>query len=267
MACALALLTPPCSAQIVVDGTLGPAGALSGPTFAIPDTLGTQVGSNLFHSFSDFNVRAGESATFTSSFAGTTTNVISRVTGPQASIIDGALRSEIAGADFWFINPQGLVIGPTATLSVPGSFYAGGADALLLQDGGRFVATDPSGSSLTVSPPAAFGFLDGTPGALTLGAATLQVPAGKTLALVGGDLTLTGTRLNAPNGRIELHAVTGTGAVALRGATPPGTRAAALGALTLSGQPAATSGGGTGWRRRWWWWRRHGRRAARSPTC
>ena len=129
MASALALLAPPCFAQIVVDSTLGSPGALTGPAFVIPDTLGTQVGSNLFHSFSDFNIRAGESATFTSSFSNSTTNVISRVTGPQASIIDGALRSEVAGADLWFINPHGLVIGPTATLSVLASFYAGGAES------------------------------------------------------------------------------------------------------------------------------------------
>ena len=60
------------------------------------------------------------------------------------------------------------------------------------------------------------------------------MPAGKTLALVGGELTLNGTRVNAPNGRIELHAVTGTGAVAMRGAAPPGSRAAPLGAITLT---------------------------------
>ena len=57
---------------------------------------------------------------------------------------------------------------------------------------------------------------------------------------------MTGTRLNAPNGRIELHAVTGTGAVALRGATPPGAPAAALGTLTLSASQLLTTGGGTG---------------------
>ena len=75
----------PMAAQIVVDGTLGPAGALTGPSYTIAETLGTQIGGNLFHSFSDFNVRAGETATFTSAFAGTTTNVVSRVTGASAS--------------------------------------------------------------------------------------------------------------------------------------------------------------------------------------
>jgi large exoprotein involved in heme utilization and adhesion len=78
-----ALQAPHGAAQIVVDGTLGGAGPLTGPAFEIPDTLGTQVGGNLFHSFSDFNVRAGESATFTSAFMGPTANVIARVSGVQ----------------------------------------------------------------------------------------------------------------------------------------------------------------------------------------
>ena len=104
-------------ADVVFDGTLGPAGALSG-AFEISNGYGTQVGPNLFHSFTTFNVNAGESATFTSNFAGTTTNVIGRVTGGALSTIDGALSSTIPGATLWIINPQGLVFGANAVLDV-----------------------------------------------------------------------------------------------------------------------------------------------------
>ena len=78
-------LAAPSSAQIVTDGTLGPAGALTGPAFVIDEALGTRAGTNLFHSFSELNVRAGESATFTAN--GATTNVIGRVTGTGVSTI------------------------------------------------------------------------------------------------------------------------------------------------------------------------------------
>ena len=52
------------NAQVVVDNSFGNAGALNGPNFNIPDTLGKTVGDNLFHSFSEFSLQSGQSATF-----------------------------------------------------------------------------------------------------------------------------------------------------------------------------------------------------------
>jgi large exoprotein involved in heme utilization and adhesion len=51
---------------VVTDGSLGPAGAIGkiNNDFAIPHSLGTKVGGNLFHSFSEFNLLSGESATY-----------------------------------------------------------------------------------------------------------------------------------------------------------------------------------------------------------
>src|SRR5262249_51374311 len=70
-------------AQIALDGSLGPRGALNGPHYTIPDSMGQIRGSNLFHSFGHFNLSQGESATFT----GPTTiaNILSRVTGGSPS--------------------------------------------------------------------------------------------------------------------------------------------------------------------------------------
>jgi len=120
-------LASPLHAEVVFDGTLGPGGSLSG-NFDIPDSFGTQVGSNLFHSFSTFNINTGESATFTSSFTGVTDNVIGRVTGGSLSTIDGLLASTIPGAAIWLINPNGVVFGDNASLSVPGAFHVSTAD-------------------------------------------------------------------------------------------------------------------------------------------
>jgi len=111
----IALLAGSLRAEVEFDGTLGPGGMLSG-TFDIPDSFGTQVGGNLFHTFSMFNINTGESATFTSSFAGVTDNVISRVTGGSLSTIDGLLASTIPGAAIWLINPNGVVFGDNANL-------------------------------------------------------------------------------------------------------------------------------------------------------
>ena len=136
----VALAPADARAQIALDGSLGPVTALQGPDFAITHDLGRVAGANLFHSFSDFNLNTGESATFSGPAA--IANVISRVTGGTDSSIDGALRSTIPHANLWLINPAGIRFGPNATLDVGGSFHAGSADYIGFADGARFGATD-----------------------------------------------------------------------------------------------------------------------------
>ena len=52
-------------AQIATDASLGMAArSLTGPAYAIPQSLGRLSGANLFHSFQTFNIGSGESATF-----------------------------------------------------------------------------------------------------------------------------------------------------------------------------------------------------------
>ena len=214
-------------AQIVTDGTVGPAQNLTGPNYTIPESLGTRSGANLFHSFSDFNINTGESADFTSGFAGVTDHVISRVTGINPSNIDGLLRNSIPGSDFWFMNPNGVLFGPNAALDVPGSFHVTTADFLLLGqceaapvDCGRFDAGNPGDSVLTFTPPSVYGFVDNDIGSISVtgnpgSPVTLQVPDGETFSFVGqlgsvdasdGSLTdaFQDAQLVAREGRIDL---------------------------------------------------------------
>ena len=85
----------PTHAGVTTDGTLGPGRALPGPNYQIPADLGQQVGGNLFHSFGQFSIDTGESATF--SGPNSVNNIIGRVTGGEASFIDGTIRSTIPG--------------------------------------------------------------------------------------------------------------------------------------------------------------------------
>ena len=160
-------------AEVVLDGTLGPPGALSGPNFFIEPKLGQQMGGNLFHSFARFNLNSSESATFTG--PASIHNVISRVTGGQASTIDGLLRSQIPNADMYFLNPAGVMFGPNAQIDVPASLYISSADSLKLGDSGRFEASAPDNSLLTVAPPSAFGFLNSTPARITVEGSQLKL--------------------------------------------------------------------------------------------
>src|SRR4051794_30435412 len=109
-ALALFALASGAGAGVVRDGTVGPGGAITpvGGDYAILPGFGTQMGSNLFHSFSQFNLIMGESATF--SGPNGIANIFARVTGGPSSI-DGAIVSNIPGAHLYLINPAGVLFG------------------------------------------------------------------------------------------------------------------------------------------------------------
>src|SRR5882672_8029183 len=80
-----------CAAQVVVDGKFSAAGAVPGPNYNITPELGATRGNNLFHSFQQFDLNAGETATF--SGPANIQNILSRVTGGSPSSINGTIRS------------------------------------------------------------------------------------------------------------------------------------------------------------------------------
>ena len=219
-------------ADIVLDGTLGHSGPLSGPKFAIGAELGQQHGGNLFHSFSHFDIHLGESATF--SGPNTVKNVISRVTGGTASDINGLLRSSIPNADFYFMNPAGVMFGEYAQLDVQGAFHVSTADYLRLGDGGQFDAVQPNNSLLTVAPPTAFGFLDPNYAPISVRGSELRVPDTQTLSVIAGDINLTQGSLHAPAGRIHLASIASAGEVSVNPETAPLDTFAKLGQIKLS---------------------------------
>ncbi len=205
----LYFLLLPVDAQVVTDGTLGPAVSLVGPDFNIGVDLGRLVGGNLFHSFHQFGVGRGESALFTG--PDDIRNVISRVTGGDASIIDGLVRSEVGRADVYFINPAGVVFGENARVDVPAAFHLSTADELRFSDGAIFSAADPEKSSLTIARPEVFGFLSPQPASITVNGSVLEFEPGKTASLSAGDLIIRGSeespaRLVAEGGEIRLAA-------------------------------------------------------------
>lgn len=243
----------PVHAQIATDGTVGSLTTLSGPDFSIPHTLGTQTGSNLFHSFQTFNIQTGESATFTG--PGGLDNVISRVTGGQESQINGVLRSTIPGADFWFLNPAGVMFGQGSEVDVPGSLHVGTGDEIQFDDGAVFNATTPSLSTLTVASPEAFGFLGSNPGAIGIDQTTLQLVPGETLSLFGGDITVndaliaTGeafTIASQPNGgTINLVSVSSPNVVSVVSGTSASVADGTITVTRNSNIDASGNGGGT----------------------
>jgi filamentous hemagglutinin family protein len=203
-------------AEAVFDGSMGPMGELTGDMI-VPDSYGTQVGSNLFHSFLRLNVNPGESLTFTSDFAGPTDNVISRVTGADLTLVDGPVFNAVPGASLWLINPNGVVFGSGAFVDTQGGLHVSTADYIEFEDGGRFGAdiSVPENSTLSMASPAAFGFLTSTPAPVEIYGTGLWVPYGETLELVGGAVAVSDGFLGADGGTLGLAAVAAPGEVGL----------------------------------------------------
>jgi filamentous hemagglutinin family protein len=208
----------PTTAQISADNQLphGQTVVSPGiqPGFDFVITGGTQAGSNLFHSFTEFSVPRGGSAIFNNHNPGIE-NIISRVTGGLKSQINGLIQ---ANSNLFLINPNGIVFGSNASLDIRGSFIASSASSLKLSNGDVFSATNPAPPLLTISVPLGLQFA-GKSGEIKVESPdlptadepplslSLLVQPFQTLALVGGDISIAGQFLVAPGGRVELGSV------------------------------------------------------------
>ena len=211
----------PAFSQVTSDNTTNTTVNTNGNNFNILN--GIQKGNNLFHSFKEFSIPTGGSATFQNSSA--IENIINRVTGGNISNIDGLIKAS-GNANLFIINPSGIVFGENASLDIGGSFIGSTAESILFEDGFNYSAIDSEQVPLlTVSVPVGLQ-MGKNPGDIQVSnsghnlsapfrqplnrgnnPSSLSVNPGNTLALIAGNLSLTGGILNAEDGRIELGAV------------------------------------------------------------
>src|SRR5215467_10256630 len=205
-------------------------------------------GTNLFHSFGNFNVPTNNIANFlnsgSSDLAGNplaaglpTSNILGRINGGNPSSIFGMIQTNGPGgfpnANLFLMNPNGFLFGPTATINVGGMVTFTTADYMRLADNTRFnAAAGPADLLLTAAPVAAFGFLGNNPAAIAIQGSTLQVAQGQSISLVGGNqgfsatnpdtgnpipvpggVTMTGGKLSAAGGQINLASVASPGEI------------------------------------------------------
>ena len=217
-------------AQLTPDNTVGSttrSDTVKGLTSDIIEGGATR-GTNLFHSFTNFNVDAGKGVYFSN--PADINNILTRVTGSSQSNIFGTL-GVLGNANLFLINPNGISFGPNAQLDVKGSFVASTADRIIF-DNYEFTTTNPTAPPLlTVNIPLGLGFRN-NPGDINIdlkgstlafnNGQGLKVPQDKTLALIGGNVNINGNGVDAeglragilsPGSQIQLGGLTQTGTV------------------------------------------------------
>lgn len=173
-------------------------------------TGGRQAGRNLFHSFGQFNVDAGNIANFLA--APNLRNVLARVTGGSASYINGLIQVTGGNPNLYLMNPAGIVFGQGASLNVPASFTATTADRIMFP-GGSFNAYGNNNYAQLAGEPVGFAFDRKDPAAI-INEGKLIVNPGQSVSLIAGQVINTGT-VQAPGGNITIAAVPGENLVRL----------------------------------------------------
>ncbi len=165
--------------------------------------------TNLFHSFSQFGLSANEIANFVSN--PNIHNILGRVTGGNASLINGLIQVTGGNSNLYLINPAGIIFGANAQLNVPASFTATTATGIGFGANNWFNPTGRNNYAALVGEPSQFAFNVNQPGSI-INAGNLAVKEGQNLTLIGGNVINTGT-LTTPGGNITIAAVPGSSRV------------------------------------------------------
>ncbi|MGM3305797.1 two-partner secretion domain-containing protein [Anabaena sp. WFMT] len=206
-------------AEIKPDTTLGNEASLVKQKVDIQGAIGNLIdggavrGANLFHSFREFSIGDGQRVYFSNPTG--IENILTRVTGNNRSDILGTL-GVLGNANLFFINPNGIVFGQNAQLDVAGSFVGSTADSFVFDNGFLFRAKNPQPVTLlTINVPLGLQYQSNS-GSIQVQGTSLLKPNGKTIALVGGNVSLDDAILSVPAGRVELGGVIGEGIVEFR---------------------------------------------------
>lgn len=225
---AIAVSINPAFSQLTPDNSLGKERSQVIPINTNNDRIegGAARGSNLFHSFQDFDIREGQGVYFANPEG--ITNIFSRVTGGNSSNIFGTL-GVLGNANLFLLNPNGIVFGKNASLDVQGSFTGTTANGIQFGNQGVFSATNPEAAPLLTINPSALLFnqiqanagitnqsqADAGTNLLAENVTGLRVADGKSLLLVGGNINIDGGNIRTYEGNIELAGLAAPGNVGL----------------------------------------------------
>lgn len=198
---------PPANAQPITPAAddAGTSVTQQGNRFDIDGGTLSRDGANLFHSFEQFGLDAGQIANFRSNPQ--IQNILGRVVGGEPSLINGLIQVTGGHSNLFLMNPAGIIFGSNAQLNVPAAFTATTATGIGFDENKWFNAVGENKYQHLIGTPTTFAFDLPQSGAI-INKANLAVLEGQTLALVGGSVTNQG-QINAPGGRLIITAVPG----------------------------------------------------------
>nr|WP_271969878.1 CHAT domain-containing protein [Moorena producens] len=197
---------PTIAQPIQADHTTDTEVIQDGNRFDIDGGTRSGDGSNLFHSFQEFGLDQDQIVNFLSQPG--IKNILNRVTGGNASVINGLIQVTGGNANLFLMNPAGIIFGADAQLNIPGSFTATTATGIGFGDNNWFSAFGNNDYFSLIGTPSVFRFETlGTPGAI-INQGQLEVTPGNNLTLLGGTVISTG-ELAAQEGKITVAAVPG----------------------------------------------------------
>ena len=158
--------------------------------------------TNLFHSFEQFGLSEGQIVNFLTQSE--IENILGRVSGGEASLIDGLVQISGSDANLFLINPAGILFGENAQLNVDGSFTATTADQIFFSDAVLDALSGGDYAAMT-GDPNGLGFSSALAGGI-VNLGDLAVSEGNSLVLVGGTVVNEGS-LSAPGGSVTLAAI------------------------------------------------------------
>ncbi|NEO72163.1 CHAT domain-containing protein [Moorena sp. SIO3H5] len=165
--------------------------------------------ANLFHSFEKFGLNAEQTVTFLSNPK--IRNILGRVIGGEASIVDGLIRVVGGNSNLFLMNPAGWVFGANARLNIPADLTVTTANRIGFGEDNWFTSFGLNDYQTLIGNPKTLAFDSNQPGSI-INAGKLEVLEGNNLTLIGGSVISTGN-VSAAKGTVNLVAVDGANLV------------------------------------------------------
>ena len=168
--CLLLPLTGVIACKIAQAQTITPAAGTNtvviqdGNSFNIFGNTVSKDGTNLFHSFGQFNLESGKTANF--QVLPNIHNILARIVGGDPSLINGLIQITGGNSNLFLMNPAGIVFGSSASLNIPASFTATTATSIGFGNNNWFKAVGDNNYLNLIGSPSGFVFDLSQPGSI-----------------------------------------------------------------------------------------------------
>ena len=246
---------------IHTDNSFGEIIHIPGPIYDIKQQYGKTNGSNLFHSFKQFNIYPDEHAIFSGDAS--IQNIFARVTGGETSLLNGKLSVDITHSNLYFLNPSGIIIGKNFQFESTGSFHIGTSHYIRFEDNYIMETFRTNGDTLlTAEPPQAFGFFDQSIADIKLSGnhsssnnALVNGYEGKSISIIAGNIDISSETVDpthidpipiivTPMGQLVLVSVAEPGEIQLNSDSISLINISHFGDIHINNKSAISSSGG-----------------------